>query len=113
MRHKSQLMSRLPLSPQTATRSFFPSPPSFQDPLSQHLKFPTEKGTYFHLAHLKEGIDLHIISRFVWTDTRDMLADGLAKGSIDCCVLDLAMRGVWVVKNPVKMTSAVPNQTML
>ena len=57
--------------------------------------------TYFHLAHLKEGIDLGIIKRFVWTDTRDMLADGLTKGSIDRAVLHLAMQGLWMIRNPV------------
>ena len=46
-----------------------------------HLKLPAEKSTYFHLAYLREKLECGLIHSYNWVDTRDMVADGLTKGS--------------------------------
>ena len=66
---------------------------------AQHLKFPAEKGTYFHLAYLRELLEAGIVRSINWCDTRDMVADGITKGSLDRTALTDVMRGVWKLKH--------------
>ena len=66
---------------------------------AQHLKFPAEKGTYFHLAYLRELLEAGIVRSINWCDTRDMVADGITKGSLDRTALTDVMRGVWRLKH--------------
>ena len=68
---------------------------------ADHIKLPTEKGTLFHLQFLRECIDSGLVSSWRWCDTRDMLADGMTKGSVDRDVLHKAMNGHWHMKHPV------------
>ena len=42
-----------------------------------HLKLPAEKGTYRHLAYLREKLVSALIGAFTWVASRDMVADGL------------------------------------
>ena len=58
-----------------------------------HLKLPVEKSTYFHLAYLREKLVCGLIRSYNWTDTRDMVADGLTKGSADRTALAAIMDG--------------------
>ena len=58
-----------------------------------HLKLPAEKSTYYHLANLREKLVCGLISSYNWTDTRDMVADGLTKGSADRSALSAVMDG--------------------
>ena len=60
---------------------------------AQHLKLPAEKGTFYHLAYLREKLVTGVISSYSWTDTRDMAADGLTKGSADRTALASIMDG--------------------
>ena len=62
---------------------------------SAHLKYPAEKGTFYHLAFLKELLDKGIISQMNWGDTRDMVVDGLTKGKLDREALQSLMNGWW------------------
>ena len=58
-----------------------------------HLKLPAEKGTYYHLAFLRERLVSHLIRSYTWVDTRDMPADGLTKGKSDRSALIQIMQG--------------------
>ena len=60
-----------------------------------HLKYPADKSTYFHLAHLFAAVQEHRINKFTWIDTRDMLVDAMTKGKLDRGTLIKAMRGSW------------------
>eukprot|EP00974_Lingulodinium_polyedra_P089151 8644111-Lingulodinium_polyedra.AAC.1 len=46
------------------------------------IKTPAEQSLLIQLQWLRELLDRSIITRFVWCDTRDMIADALTKGSI-------------------------------
>ena len=61
---------------------------------AQHLKLPVEQGTFYHLACLREKFATVVISSYSWTDTRDMAADGLTKGSADRSALAAIMDGI-------------------
>ena len=54
---------------------------------SDHLNYPREKGTFYHLAYLREKLCSGLIRSYNWTDTRGMVADGHTKGSIDRSML--------------------------
>ena len=58
-----------------------------------HLKLPAEKGTFYHLAYLRERLVSSLISSYTWVDTRDMVADGLTKGRSDRTALIHMMHG--------------------
>ena len=58
-----------------------------------HLKLPAEKSTYYHLAYLREKLVSGLIRSYNWTDARDMVADGLTKGSADRTALAAIMDG--------------------
>ena len=58
-----------------------------------HLKLPAEKSTYYHLAYLREKLVSRHIRSYSWTDTRDMVADGLTKGTADRAPLAAIMDG--------------------
>ena len=66
---------------------------------AQHLKFPTEKGTYFHLAYLPELLEKGVISSYTWVDTHDMFVDGMTKGSLDRAALVSIMHGQWTLRH--------------
>ena len=58
---------------------------------AQHLKLLVEKGTFYHLAYLREKLLTGLTSPYSWTDTRGMAADGLTKGSADRSALGAIM----------------------
>ena len=58
-----------------------------------HLKLPAEKGTFYHLAYLRERLVSSLIGSYTWVDTRDMVADGLTKGRADRTALINMMHG--------------------
>ena len=62
---------------------------------SDHLKYPSEKGTFYHLAFLKELLDTGVLNKYSWCDTRDMVVDGLTKGKLDRAALQHLMSGTW------------------
>ena len=59
------------------------------------LQLPAEKPTYYNLAYLREKLVSGLISSYNWTDTRDMVADGLTKGSADRITLSAIMGGIY------------------
>ena len=62
---------------------------------------PAETGTYFHLAYLRQKLFSRVISSYNWTDTRDMAADGLTKGTADRSGLAAIMGGRYQLRHPV------------
>eukprot|EP00959_Pyramimonas_sp_CCMP1952_P283070 5916800-Pyramimonas_sp.AAC.1 len=50
---------------------------------ADHLKFPADTGTFFHLAYIRELMRTRVFKRFYWIDTRDMCVDGMTKGKLD------------------------------
>ena len=76
---------------------------------SLHLKFPSERGTLFHLAHLREALVLGIVSQYTWCDTRDMVADGLTKGSVDRELVVRFMAGIYLPRHRREVYSALVN----
>ena len=79
----------LPLRIEALTDSYS----TFSYLAAQHLKLPAEKGTFYHLAYLREKLVNGVISSYSWTDTRDMADDGLTKGSTDRSALASIMDG--------------------
>ena len=65
-----------------------------------HLKLPAEKGTYYHLAYLREKLVSRLIGSYTWVDTRDMVADGLTKGRADRTALIAMMHGKFTLDDP-------------
>ena len=57
------------------------------------IKHPAEKGLLSHVQFVRELLDTHVVDTLVWTDTRDMIADGLTKGSPERTLLHLVMDG--------------------
>ena len=47
-----------------------------------NMKNPAEKNFIVHLLWLKNKLENCVIKKLIWTDTRDMTADGHTKGSI-------------------------------
>ena len=65
-----------------------------------HLKLPAEKGTYYHLAYLREKLVSRLIGSYTWVDTRDMVADGLTKGRAYRTALISMMHGNFHLSHP-------------
>ena len=55
----------------------------FKSLSSKDLKVPAERTLLGHISWLREAIQLGLIDKLCWCDTRDMTADGHTKGSID------------------------------
>jgi hypothetical protein len=60
---------------------------------SRDLKTPTEKTLLGHICWIREALQKRLIARVQWCDTRDMIADGHTKGSVDRKGLLEAMHG--------------------
>jgi len=58
-----------------------------------YIKHPAEKGLLSHCQFIRELLDSHVLAALLWIDTRDMLADGMTKGSIDRAELHKCMDG--------------------
>ena len=57
------------------------------------IKIPADQSVLCHLHYLREMLDHDVLRLLVWVDTRDMLADGLTKGSVERQVLHDTMDG--------------------
>ena len=77
---------------------------------SEHLKVPTEKATFHHLAFMKEALRCGLIRRYTWIDTRDMAVDALTKGKCDRTAVQSLMAGVWRLAHPQSSHSDVRMQ---
>ena len=67
------------------------------------VKTPADNGVLCHIQYLRELLDEGVLHALVWTDTRDMLADGLTKGSIDRQLLHELMNGKVEVRHDMKL----------
>ena len=66
------------------------------------VRVPSEKFLVGHLFWLRELIDLKLLTRLQWVDTRDMSADGHTKGTIERkAILDL-MVGLFKFIHPTR-----------
>ena len=66
------------------------------------IKIPADQSVLCHLHYLREMLEYDVLRLLVWVDTRDMLADGLTKGSIDRTVLRDAMDGTVMLTHECK-----------
>ena len=57
------------------------------------VKTPADNGVLIHCLYLRELLDNNVIHALIWQDTRDMLADGLTKGSVDRKAIHDCMAG--------------------
>ena len=80
------------------------------DALSVHVaatatfvKIPAENGALCHLLYLRELLEHGVLFAFIWSDTRDMLADGLTKGTVDRAALHQVMNGDVIVTKEMKL----------
>ena len=59
-------------------------------------KIPTEASTLHHVQWLQELTRSRVIDAVFWVDTRDMVADGMTKGSVPRTILrQLQESGQW------------------
>ena len=68
------------------------------------LRVPAEASLMVHVRWYRQQLSRGVL-RLSWSDTRDMLADGLTKGAIDRIALDLVMRGYISSQRPLKSQS--------
>ena len=57
------------------------------------IKVPQEKSFLLNFLWIAEHIRTRLLQTLPWSDTRDMIADGLTKGSIDRALLHKACDG--------------------
>ena len=72
---------------------------------AQHVKAPAEGNLLGHIQFLRELLDTGVLSQIAWVDTRDMVSDGLTKGSIDREGLHELMKGTFRTQHDVKSWS--------
>ena len=63
------------------------------------IKIPAEKSLLSHIQYIREFLDTRVLEALVWLDTRDMVADGLTKGSVDRGALHACMNGIWLFQH--------------
>ena len=61
----------------------------------EHIKTPQEAHTLYHAQWCRELLELGVLHQLWWCDTRDMLADGMNKGTVPRAALIKAMQGRW------------------
>ena len=77
---------------------------------NKDTKVPLECSLLPSIQSVRELIDEHRLRRFYWVDTRDMLPDGLTKGSVDrVAILRLIEKNLWVQEGdpPVSVSAYV------
>merc|ERR1711966_620289 len=63
-------------------------------------KPPAEHSLYPHILWLRELLSSKLLSSLMWEDTRDMIADGLTKGSVNRDALRAAATGSRAREHP-------------
>ena len=69
------------------------------------IKIPVEKSLLPHIQYIRELLDTKVLEALVWLDTRDMVADGFTKGSVDRDALHACMNGIWLLQHSVQSWS--------
>ena len=67
---------------------------------------PADNGMLSYIQYLRELLDNRILTAISWVDTRDMLADGATKGSIDKSQLHSCMSGTSTIAHELKLWKA-------
>ena len=67
------------------------------------IKIPAESSLLSHVQFLRELLDNDVVEAMAWTGTRDMVADGLTKGTVDRTALQQAMAGDVYVRHEFKL----------
>ena len=70
--------------------------------ICRDLKTPVEKTLLGQVMWIRELLQLGLIESLQWCDTRDMVADGHTKGSIDRELLLDLMKGIQKYRHDVK-----------
>ena len=65
--------------------------------IATFIKIPAEKSLLSHIQYIRELLDTKVLEALVWLDTRDVVADGLTKGSVDRDALHACMNGLWLL----------------
>ena len=61
---------------------------------------PAEEHMTLHVLKLQEWLREKLVDKLWWIDTRDMIADGLTKGSVDrTAILRLTEQGEWLLQH--------------
>ena len=67
------------------------------------IKTPADNSALCHLQYIREMLDRHILTALCWVDTRDMIADGLTKGTVDRAAIHECMAGTASVSQAMKL----------
>ena len=67
------------------------------------IKTPAEKSLLCHVQFLRELLDYGVLAAIVWLDTRDMLSDGLTKGSVSRDALLRVLDGIMRIQYEPKL----------
>ena len=84
------------------------------------IKIPAEKSLLSHIQYIRGLLDTKVLEALVWLDTRDVVADGLTKGSVDRDALHACMNGIGLLQhsaqswstNKMPPSSPFPRQCM-
>ena len=68
-----------------------------------YIKIPSDNGTLMHVQYMRELLDTKVVHSLIWSDTRDMCADGMTKGTVDRMLLDKCMQGTSEVNHQMKV----------
>ena len=85
----------------------------FKSISSRDLKTPAEKTLLSHIAWIRELLKLKLLEAIQWCDTRDMVADGHTKGSIDRDMLLKLMKGQQSYAHEVKSYQPLREQAQV
>ena len=77
------------------------------------IKIPADNGMLSNIQYLRELLDNRILTAICWVGTRDMLADGATKGSIDRSQLHSCMSGTSTIAHELKLWKAKGKMTSI
>jgi hypothetical protein len=83
------------------TSIFLDAKPDYESLRATTFKPPVEHSLSGHVLWLREMHDKGLVSDIIWTDTRDMYADGLTKGVIKRDALHELMNGKLMLRHDV------------
>ena len=70
------------------------------------IKIPAGNAMLSHVQYVRELMDTRVLSASIWTDTRDMIADGTTKGAVDRAELHACMMGRFSVQHAMNVWRA-------
>ena len=70
---------------------------------ASYIKIPADNAMLSHVQYLRELLDQQILDGILWTDTRDMIADGATKGAVDRSLLHECMAGNSCIRHEIKL----------